>query len=130
MNIYRQWATTAFLFHMNIEFLRKLCSSLPGTSEDVKWGNDLCFLVGKKMFCVTGLGGEGGVSFKVSDEEFEELIQKDGIIPAPYMARNKWVNVSSAKSLTKKDWEHFIKQSYELVAAKLTKKEKKDAGIV
>ena len=35
---------------MNIEQLRKFCLSFPGATEDIKWGNDLCFCVGKKMF--------------------------------------------------------------------------------
>ena len=39
---------------MNIEQLRKFCLSFPGATEDIKWGADLCFCVGAKMFCVTG----------------------------------------------------------------------------
>lgn len=67
--------------------------SLPGTFEDIKWGADLCFTIAGKMYCVSGMDGGLSVSFKFSDEDFEMLIEKDGIIPAPYMARNKWVNV-------------------------------------
>ncbi len=47
---------------MNLEHLRKYCLSFPGVTEDVKWGNDLCFCVGEKMFCVTGVDGGGGFS--------------------------------------------------------------------
>jgi predicted DNA-binding protein (MmcQ/YjbR family) len=42
---------------MNIEALRKFCLSLPAVTEDVKWGADLCFSVGGKMFCVTSMEG-------------------------------------------------------------------------
>ena len=107
---------------MDIEFLRSVCLSLPGTTEGVKWGNDLCFMVAEKMFCVTGLEGPFAVSFKVTDEEFEELCQRDGFEPAPYMARNKWVTVRNAGKLSKKEWKDLIEQSYQLIKSKLPKK--------
>jgi len=107
---------------MNIEQLRKLCLSLPRTTEDVKWNNDLCFLIGEKMFCVTGLEGSFSASFKLKDEEFNELIELDGIIPAPYLARYKWVLVENSTSLTNKEWEHYISQSYEMIKSKLPKR--------
>lgn len=88
---------------MDIDSLRKLCLSLPGTTEDIKWGNDLCFLVAGKMFCVTGLDHPQKISFKVPDEIFEELSNTDGFIPAPYMARAKWVLVQDISIVTKKN---------------------------
>ncbi|MBD1396275.1 MmcQ/YjbR family DNA-binding protein [Pontibacter sp. JH31] len=111
---------------MNIEALREICLGLPGVAEDVKWGADLCFLVGAKMFCVTGLEGEPGVSFKVGEDEFEELSASHAIIPAPYMARNKWVQVKAWDRLTRHEWESYVKQSYELVKAKLPKRIQKE----
>ena len=107
---------------MDIEWLRATCLALPGTSEDIKWGNDLCFLVAEKMFCVTNLEPPLHVSFKVSDEEFEELSQREGIIPAPYMARNKWIMVQQVSKLSKSEWKSYIQQSYDMVKAKLPKK--------
>jgi predicted DNA-binding protein (MmcQ/YjbR family) len=107
---------------MDIEWLRATCLALPGTSEDIKWGNDLCFLVAEKMFCVTNLEPPLHVSFKVTDEEFEELSQREGIIPAPYMARNKWVMVQQVSKLSKTEWKQYIQQSYELIKSKLPKK--------
>jgi predicted DNA-binding protein (MmcQ/YjbR family) len=107
---------------MDIEWLKATCLALPGTSEDIKWGNDLCFLVAEKMFCVTNLEPPLHVSFKVSDEEFEELSQRDGFIPAPYMARAKWVMVQQVSKLSKSAWKEYIQQSYNLVKAKLPKK--------
>ncbi|PKV75369.1 MmcQ/YjbR family DNA-binding protein [Pontibacter ramchanderi] len=107
---------------MNIEELRSFCLNLKGVTEDVKWGNDLCFLVGNKMFCVTSLDGEPSVSFKVTDAEFDVLSTSIGIVPAPYMARNKWIQVQSWERLSRLEWENYVKQSYELVKAKLTKK--------
>jgi len=61
-------------------------------------------------------------SLKVKDDEFEELSVRDGFQPAPYMARNKWVLITNPGRLSKKEWEDFVKQSYELVKAKLPKK--------
>jgi len=107
---------------MNIDWLRKYCLSLPGVTEDVKWGNDLCFLVADKLFSVTSLEGPFKVSFKVRNEEFDEMISREGIEPAPYLARAKWVLVTNPFELTKKEWEDHIKQSYELISSKLPKK--------
>jgi predicted DNA-binding protein (MmcQ/YjbR family) len=111
---------------MSIDFLRQFCSTLPAVTEDIKWGHDLCFCVGAKMFCVTGLESPFSASFKVSDEEFEEMSVLDGMEPAPYMARHKWILVTKGSALKKKEWEHHIRQSYEMVRDKLPKKLKKD----
>jgi predicted DNA-binding protein (MmcQ/YjbR family) len=107
---------------MDIEHLRKFCLSLPHVTEDVKWGHDLCFSVGDKMFCVGVLDGTFSVSFKVKDEEFDELSSSSDIIPAPYVARYKWVLVQKPDRLSKKEWEHYIRQSYNLVRSKLPTK--------
>ena len=114
---------------MEIDALRKFCLSLPATTEDVKWDNDLCFSVGGKMYCVAALDAPFKCSFKVKDEEFEELSNKDGFMPAPYMARAKWVLVTKPSKPNKKRWEDYIQRSYELVKAKLTKKVKEQLGI-
>src|SRR5829696_7267807 len=98
---------------MKIEELRELCMSLPHVTEDVKWGNDLCFSVGGKMFCVTSLEPPLKYSFKVRDDEFDDVSNRDGFIPAPYMARAKWVTVTKPSVLSKKEQEKFIRQSYE-----------------
>ena len=114
---------------MNIEMLRKICSSLPAVTEDIKWGNDLVFSVGDKMFCVASLEPPFSCSFKVPEDEFDELSNQNGFMPAPYMARAKWVLVTDPSKLNKKEWERYIKQSYELVKIKLTKKLREKLGI-
>ncbi|NEM98875.1 MmcQ/YjbR family DNA-binding protein [Pontibacter burrus] len=115
---------------MNIEELRALCLALPGVTEDIKWGADLCFLVGEKMFCVTSIDPPHSVSFKVTDEEFDGMVARPGIIPAPYMARNKWVNVQEWSVLTDAEWNNYVKQSYGLVKAKLPKKTQKEIDAI
>jgi predicted DNA-binding protein (MmcQ/YjbR family) len=111
---------------MDIESLREFCLGLKGVTEDVKWDNDLCFLVGGKMFCVTNLEGESRISFKVPEVDYDELSTSVSIIPAPYMARNKWVQVQTWDRFTHAEWETYVKQSYDLVKAKLTKKLQKE----
>jgi predicted DNA-binding protein (MmcQ/YjbR family) len=67
---------------MNIEEVQSLCKQLPGVTEDIKWGSDLCFSVGGKMFLVTALEQSPiTASFKVTDEQFEELSVKPGFKP-------------------------------------------------
>src|SRR4026207_432703 len=104
---------------MTIEDIRKIALKLPKTTEDIKWGNDLCFCIGEKMFAVTSLQPPVTISFKVKDEEFDELCNRMGIIPAPYVAKHKWVLVEDINKVGKKELVHFITQSYELVKAKL-----------
>ena len=114
---------------MDVEILRTFCNALPAVREDIKWGNDLCFTIGEKMFCVVGLDAPHRFSFKVTDEEFEEVSTRDGFIPAPYMARNKWVSIENPDRVKQKDWEYFVRQSYELIKANLTRKARVELGI-
>ena len=115
---------------MNIERLREFCLALPATTEDIKWGHDLCFSVGAKMYAVTGTEGPFTVSFKVTPEQFGELTAREGIAPAPYMARNFWVLAEDATQLSATEWETYLQQSYELVKSKLTKKLQKELGLM
>ena len=104
--------------------LEKLCLGFKGVTRDIKWGNDLCYSVGKKMFCVTSVEGMKYVSFKATPEEFGELIERVGIIPAPYSARHHWVLVENMKALRPKEWKERIQASYDLVFEKLPGKMK------
>jgi predicted DNA-binding protein (MmcQ/YjbR family) len=114
---------------MDVETLRNFCNALPAVREDIKWGNDLCFTIAEKMFCVVGLEPPHRFSFKVTDEEFEEVSARDGFIPAPYMARNKWVSIENPDRVKQKDWEYFVRQSYELIKANLTRKARVALGV-
>jgi predicted DNA-binding protein (MmcQ/YjbR family) len=111
---------------MNIEEIQKICAEWPGVTEDIKWGADLVFSVGGKMFCVVGLEQTPtSASFKVTDEEFDELSVSPGFKPAPYVAKYKWVWIEDISKMKKTDWKKYLKQSYELVKAKLPAKIKK-----
>ncbi len=113
---------------MSAEFIRDICLSFPDVKEDIKWGSNLCFIINEKIFCITDLEGDFGVSFKVSDEEFGELTGRAGIIPAPYLARYKWIKADNINCFTKTDWKKYLKKSYEekkIKAASVSKKKKK-----
>lgn len=113
-----------------IEDLQKICDQLPGVTQDIKWEDHLCFNIGGKMFLVTSPDHFPiSASFKVDDEDFEEISTKPGFIPAPYMARNKWVRLDDITKLGLKQWEAYINRSYYLIASKLTKKLQKELGI-
>lgn len=116
---------------MTIEELQKICKELKGVTEDIKWEDHLCFNIGEKMFLVTSPDAvPQSASFKVSDEEFDELSQKEGFMPAPYLARHKWVHLDDLNRLTKKQWENYVTQSYNLISSKLPAKLKKQIGLV
>jgi predicted DNA-binding protein (MmcQ/YjbR family) len=108
---------------MSLEEIRKYCLRKPGATEDIKWGQDLCFNVGGKMFFVSTPDRlPVSASFKADPDNFESLTQREGIIPAPYLARYKWVYVDDLNRLTKQDWFSFIDLSYEQVFSKLPAK--------
>lgn len=115
---------------MTIEGIQSICKQFRGVTEDIKWEDHLCFNVGDKMFIITAPDMvPPTASFKVPDEEFDEVSSREGFKPAPYLARHKWVYVDDISRLTKKEWEYFAKQAYTLVAARLPAKTKKQLGI-
>lgn len=108
---------------MNIDQLRKLCLSFAGVTEQIQWGDDLLFKVGGKMFAVTSLEPRKvWISLKASPENFAELTERPGVIPAPYLARAKWIALESADALPDPEISQLVRESYELVLAKLPKK--------
>lgn len=109
---------------MDIEAIQKYCLSFPHATEDVKWGNDLVFSIGGKMFAVVVLESSSPVkvTFKCTPEVFAELTEQEDIIPAPYAARYHWVALLGWDVLSTKELKAYIKDSYEMVLAKLPKK--------
>ena len=82
------------------------------------------------MFCVVSLDAvPASASFKVRDDQFDEMCSREGFKPAPYVAKYKWVWMDDISRLNAKEWEHFTRQSYELVKAKLSLKLKREAGL-
>src|SRR5205807_2610578 len=103
---------------MTFDAFRDYCLSLPGATEKIQWGNDLLFQVGGKTFVFAGMNAPWSFSIKCSDEDFAELIERKGIEPAPYLARNKWVLVESFTTLPANELKRRIRMSYETIASK------------
>jgi predicted DNA-binding protein (MmcQ/YjbR family) len=105
---------------MNIEQLRKICIAFAGATEQIQWEDDLVFKVGGKMFAVAPLEpARVWLTIKADPEAFVELTERPGIIPAPYLARAKWISIESPEALSQKEVTDLLRKSYELVSAKL-----------
>ncbi|WP_192820677.1 MmcQ/YjbR family DNA-binding protein [Rufibacter sp. LB8] len=115
---------------MTLDQLRSFCLAMPCVTEEIKWGHDLCFMVGSKMFCVASLEAPLTFSVKVTDENFTVLTEQAGMVPAPYLARYKWVLVQEPDRFLVPQLEQLMADSYYLISAKLTKKAKLAAGLV
>src|SRR5260370_577452 len=113
---------------MNVDWLRELCLSFPGATEQIQWGYDLVFKVGGKMFAVTPLEpAPVCLSFKASPENFAELTERPNIIPAPYLARAQWVALQTRDALPAGGLARVLRHSYDMVFSKVPKK-KREAG--
>ena len=108
---------------MTHDKLRDFCLNLPGATEGIKWEDHLCFMVGEKIFCMTGLNDSSAVNLKVTPDDFALLTEREGIEQAPYMARNQWISVQKRSALKPGEWKQFVTGSYELIRSKLTKKQ-------
>ena len=105
---------------MDVDWLRTLCLSFPSATEQIQWGNDLLFKVHGKMFAVAPLEpAPVCLSFKCSEETFAELTERPNIVPAPYLARAKWVALEAPDALSRQETASLLRTSYELVFAKL-----------
>ena len=114
---------------MNIDWVRRYCMSLPHTTETVPWADDLVFKIGGKMYAVLPLEpARVWMSFKFAPEEFAELVERPGVIPAPYLARAQWVALESEDALPAAELKRLLRQAYNLVLAKLPKKARAGLG--
>ncbi|HEY8716389.1 MAG TPA: MmcQ/YjbR family DNA-binding protein [Candidatus Acidoferrum sp.] len=108
---------------MDASWVRDVCLSFPSVTEHVIWGSDLTFKVGGKMFAHTVLEpARVWLSFKTAPEKFFELTERAGIVPAPYLARAKWVALETRGALAAEELAALLRESYEMVVAKLPKK--------
>ena len=104
---------------MNVDELRKYCIAFPEATENLQWGDDLCFKIRGKLFVTVVLTAvPQKVCFKCTPETFAELIEREDIHPAPYVGRYKWVILDRLDALSHAELKELIRQSYEIVAAK------------
>ena len=108
----------------HIDWVRNVCLSLPHTTEDIQWESHLLFRIAKKMYCIVSLEPQSPtkMSLKCTPEKFAELVEIEGIIPAPYMARNHWVAFVDLNALRQDEIRELIRNSYLLVLEKLPKR--------
>lgn len=108
---------------MTVDFVRGCCSAFPHVTESVQWEDDLVFKVGGKIFAVMPLEpAPVRLSFKCSPEDFAELTERPGIIPAPYLARAHWVALETEEAIPNAELKRRLRTAYDLVLAKLPKK--------
>jgi len=111
---------------MDNERFRAYCLSLPHVAESVNWGHHLVFWVGDKaiggkMFASLDLdrSGAGIVALHVGPERFHELVEIDGILPAPYSAKHFWVAIERWDVFQPRQWEDELRMAHELIYARL-----------
>ncbi|KZK75768.1 hypothetical protein PsAD46_05504 [Pseudovibrio sp. Ad46] len=113
------------------------CKSLVGTSNVIQWGNASVWKVGGKIFAICSNWGEDRpemkgikISFKCSELSYQILTEQEGIIPAPYLARAKWVQIETAQAMADEDIKDYVREAHSIIARKLTKKLQKEIGFV
>jgi predicted DNA-binding protein (MmcQ/YjbR family) len=105
---------------MDVESIRGYCLSFPQATENLQWGDELCFKIGGKIFVTLGLDNRR-MCFKCVPEKFAELVEQEDIRPAPYVGRYKWVMLNRLDALRDDELQELIQQSFEMVAAKVPK---------
>ena len=104
---------------MNVESVRNYCLNFPQAKETLQWGETLCFKVNGKIFAMLSLAAvPPTMCFKCTPETFAELCEQEGISPAPYVGRYKWVLLERLDVLRDEETEDLIRQSYEMVRIK------------
>lgn len=117
---------------MNREKFDKFCGGLKAATHVVQWGGASVWKVGGKIFAICARWGTGDhqkIGFKCSDLSFTLLCEHDGIVPAPYLARAKWVQLAAPDALPDADIRRYIEHAHSLVAAKLTKAKRTELGL-
>jgi len=117
---------------MDNERIREICLAMPHVKETLNWGHHLVYWacdrdIGGKMFAMTDVDGSGiGVlSFHCGAERFHELLEREGIRPTPYAAKNYWVTLERWSALRPWEIEEELGEAYRLISLKLPPRTKK-----
>jgi len=102
---------------MNVDTIREFCLAFPRTTENLQWGEDLCFKISGKIFAIVSLDNQR-LCFKCTPESFAELVEREDIHPAPYVGRYKWVMLHRLDAVRWEELKELVRQSFEMVAAK------------
>jgi len=104
---------------MNVDFVRDHCLSFPNAKESLQWGETLCFKVGGKIFATLSLDEiPPHLSLKTTGERFAELTEIEGIVPARYVGRYKWITLERLNVLSAREIRELIQNSYDMVIQK------------
>ncbi|HEY6369751.1 MAG TPA: MmcQ/YjbR family DNA-binding protein [Candidatus Sulfotelmatobacter sp.] len=107
---------------MNVDEIRAYCLAFPQVTENIQWGDDLCFKIRGKIFVILALTAvPQKLCCKCSPERFAELVEREDIGPAPYVGRYKWVILNRLDALRSDELRYMLRQSYEMVAANAPK---------
>ena len=116
---------------MDAESLRGFLLSLPDVAETMQWGDNLVYWVGDKsiggkMFALVSLSPDHGavLSFAAGPERFAELVEVEGVFPAPYLARAHWVAVERWDTLSATELKDELRKAHGVVCAKLPRRTK------
>jgi len=114
---------------MDAERVREYLLSLDGVCETMQWGDNLVFWIGDKkiggkMFALVSLTPDHGavMSFAAGPERFAELVEVEGVFPAPYLARAHWVAVERWTTLPVAELKALLRAAREIVYEKLPKR--------
>ncbi len=102
----------------------------------MQWGANLVFWVGDKaiggkMFALVNLDEPPDpavgrphllLSYSVGPERYADLLERDGLVPAPYMARIHWVAAERWGVFSNAEWQRELRAAHEITLAKLPKK--------
>ena len=98
-----------------LERLRRICLSLPETSEVQAWGHPN-FRVGKKIFAAfEQYKGEWAVCCKVPKRHQPLFLKDPRFYRAPYVGRHGWVSLRVVGRLNWEEIEELVTGSYRLV---------------
>jgi predicted DNA-binding protein (MmcQ/YjbR family) len=114
---------------MDAERLREYLLQLPHVVETMQWGANLIFWVGDKaiggkMFAVINLDDDqkAVLSFAAGPERYAELLEIEGVFPAPYLARAHWVAIGHWGVFRSSELQELLELGRRLVYNKLPPK--------
>lgn len=116
---------------MDLEAFRQYCLSLPAVTEDFPFDeNVLVFKVAGKIFVLTDVNTFESINLKCDPELAIELRERyAAVLPGYHMNKKHWNTVLMDGSISKKLLMEWMKHSYDLVVASLSKKVKAEFGI-
>lgn len=121
---------------MDAERLRAYILTLPHVVETMQWGANLVFWVGDKaiggkMFALINLDEPADaadrkrhplVSYAAGPVRYADLLEREGLIPAPYMARIHWVAAEQWNVFPNAEWQRELAAAQALTLEKLPAK--------